>query len=62
MAEVNCLYCGKKIADDRAECPHCGAVSHYQKRGFRSGARNKFIIFFIGLVIFCGFFIFWLPR
>ncbi|MCG8011567.1 MAG: protein nirD [Candidatus Thiodiazotropha weberae] len=50
------------MADDQAECPHCGAVSHYQKRGFRSGARKKFIIFFIGLVVFCGFFIYWLPR
>ena len=62
MSEVACLYCGKKIADDIAECPHCGAVSHYQKRGYRAGARGKFVMFFIALVIFCLFFIFWLPR
>ncbi|MBL3589068.1 MAG: protein nirD [endosymbiont of Escarpia spicata] len=62
MGEVNCLYCGKKIAEDIAECPHCGAVSHFQKKGYRAGARKKFVLLFIALTIFCLFFIFWLPR
>ncbi len=62
MGEVNCLYCGKKIAEDVAECPYCGAVSHFQKKGYRAGARKKFVLLFIALTIFCLFFIFWLPR
>lgn len=60
--QVNCLYCGKKIADDVAACPHCGAVSHFQTRGYRSGARLRFILLWIGVALFCLFFAFWLPR
>jgi predicted nucleic acid-binding Zn ribbon protein len=62
LSEVNCLYCGKKIAEDLAECPHCGGVSHYQKRGYRAGARTRFVLFFIAVTVFCLLFIFWLPR
>jgi len=62
MSEVSCLYCGKKIAEEIAECPHCSAVSHYQKKGYQAGACEKFVLLFIVLVIFCLFFIFWLPR
>ena len=62
MAEVDCLYCGGKIADDQAECPHCGAVSHFQKRGYRAGARRRFVLLFVALVIFCAVFIVYLPR
>ncbi|MET0110332.1 MAG: protein nirD [Candidatus Thiodiazotropha sp.] len=47
--QVNCLYCGESIADDIDHCPHCGAPSHYQKRGFRIGGREKFLIFFVVL-------------
>ncbi|WP_275100432.1 protein nirD [Sedimenticola hydrogenitrophicus] len=60
--QVNCLYCGKKIANDVAECPHCGAVSHFQNRGYRSGARLRFVLFWIGVALFTLFFAFWLPR
>lgn len=60
--QVNCLYCGKKIPDDTENCPHCGAVSHYQKRGYRAGAKQRFLLMFIAIVVFCFFFIFWLPR
>ncbi|PLY14168.1 MAG: protein nirD [Sedimenticola sp.] len=62
MKEVDCLYCGNRIPNDSAHCPHCGAVSHFQERGYRSGVRKRFIIFFIGLVLFCLFFAFYLPR
>ncbi|MES9879552.1 MAG: protein nirD [Sedimenticola sp.] len=62
MQQVNCLYCGKNIPDDVANCPHCGAVSHHQKRGYRAGVKTRFVLFFIALVIFCFFFILWLPR
>ncbi|KRT56725.1 hypothetical protein Ga0076813_10171, partial [endosymbiont of Ridgeia piscesae] len=40
----------------------CGGVSHYQKRGYRAGARTRFVLFFIAVTVFCLFFIFWLPR
>lgn len=61
-SEVNCLYCGKKIANDLAECPHCGATSHFQSRGYRPGARLRFILFWAGLTALCLFLVFWLPR
>lgn len=62
MNTVKCLYCGKKIPEDAAQCPHCGAVSHFQKKGYRAGARRKFVLLFIALVVICAFFILWLPR
>ncbi len=62
MSQVSCLYCGKKISEDVAECPYCGAVSHQQKKGYRAGARKKFLIYFVALVVLCAFFILWLPR
>ena len=59
MARVNCLYCGRKIGDDLDTCPHCGAVSHDQKKGYRAGARR---LLFLALTLACLFLIFWLPR
>ncbi len=60
--QVNCLYCGKKIPADVAHCPHCGAVSHFQEKGYRAGVRRRFVVWFIALVIVCGLMILWLPR
>ena len=62
MARVNCLYCGRKIGDDLDTCPHCGAVSHDQKKGYRAGARRRFMLLFLALTLACLFLIFWLPR
>jgi len=62
MGEVNCLYCGKRISDEVAHCPHCGAVSHYQRKGYRAGARWRFVLFFVVLVMLSLFIAFWLPR
>ncbi len=62
MREVNCLYCGKPVPDDVAECPHCGAVSHFQQRGLRHGSRSRFIGFVIAVALFCFFVAFWAPR
>jgi predicted nucleic acid-binding Zn ribbon protein len=58
---VRCLYCGRDIPDDYPSCPHCGAPSHYQKRG-RLGVRRKFIIYFIALTIFVLVVAFLAPR
>jgi predicted nucleic acid-binding Zn ribbon protein len=60
--EVNCLYCGKRIADDATHCPSCGAVSHYRKKGYGRAAIVKFLVFFSSLVLVCILLIFWLPR
>ena len=62
MATVNCMYCGKAIAEDVAQCPHCGAVSHFQQRGYRAGARIKFVLWFAVLVGASFLLAFWLPR
>ena len=62
MGQVNCLYCGERISDGADSCPVCGAASHFQKRGFRLGARKRFLRLFIVLVIFCLIVAFWLPR
>lgn len=62
MNKIKCLYCGEQIADDVARCPQCGAISHFQKRGYRAGARRKFLIFFIAVTLFSLFMAFWLPR
>ena len=51
MGQVNCLYCGQRISDDQARCPHCGAASHFQSRGYRLGARSRFILLFSLLVL-----------
>ena len=60
--QVNCLYCGKQIAADVAHCPYCGAVSHFQEKGYRAGARKRFVLWFVALVVFCLLMVFWLPR
>ena len=62
MSELDCLYCGKKIPDNAAKCPHCGAISHFQKKGFSVGARKKFITLFVILVLIVFFFMLWLPQ
>lgn len=62
MSRVNCLYCGEAIEDDLDRCPHCGGISHYQKKGFRFGTQKKFVIWFVLLVVVCLAAVFWLPR
>ncbi len=51
MGTVNCLYCGATVPDEHAVCPECGAPSHFQKRGFRIGARFRFTLFFALLAV-----------
>jgi predicted nucleic acid-binding Zn ribbon protein len=60
--QVKCLYCGKKISANISHCSHCGAVSHYQEKGYRVGARKNFLVWFVLLVILCAVMILWLPR
>ncbi len=62
LQEVNCLYCGRDIPANVPVCPHCGAISHYQQRGWRFGARRRFHVLFLLLVIACLAIAVWLPR
>ena len=62
MGQVNCLYCGQPIADDVASCPHCGAPSHFQQRGWRLGARRRFVALFVVFVLLVLAIALWLPR
>lgn len=62
MSDVKCLYCGKDIPEDSEACPHCQAPSHFQRRGMRFGARRRFILLFVLLVIFVFTMAFLLPR
>lgn len=62
MGTVNCLYCGNALNDDVAVCPHCGGVSHFQKRGYRHGARARFILMFTIVAIVTLLLALWLPR
>jgi hypothetical protein len=45
-----------------AVCPHCGGVSHFQKRGYRHGARARFILMFTIVAIVTLLLALWLPR
>lgn len=62
MGMVNCLYCGEPMADDVERCPKCGSPSHYQKRGFRLGARTRLILLFMALSMASLIIAIWLPR
>jgi len=59
---VKCLYCGKEVPGDVSHCPHCGAVSHFQQKGYRAGMRRKFILWLVVLTLFSAAMILWLPR
>jgi len=62
MGQVNCLYCGEAIPDDTARCPACGAPSHFQRQGFRIGAKRRFVLLFALLTLTLLALAFWLPR
>ncbi|HHH13462.1 MAG TPA: protein nirD [Thiolapillus brandeum] len=60
--QVKCLYCGANVPADSSHCPGCGAVSHFQRKGYRAGARRRFLVWLLLLTIFSIFMAFWLPR
>jgi predicted nucleic acid-binding Zn ribbon protein len=62
MSKVDCIYCGARIPDDRAQCPQCGAPSHFQQRGYRHGTRRKFYLLFTIFTLAVIAVAFWLPR
>jgi hypothetical protein len=62
MGEVNCLYCGAAIGDDLANCPHCGAQSHFRRGDDPRAIRRRFLIWFWLLAAVCLLLMWWLPR
>jgi len=60
--QVYCLYCGGKMEDGEASCPHCQAPSHFQERGFAEGGRLRFILYFTLFAIAVLLVALWLPR
>ena len=59
---VSCIYCGETIPDDVAECPACGAPSHFQRKGFRKGVQGRFMLVFLLLALASLCLALWLPR
>lgn len=58
---VRCLYCGRDIPDNHPNCMHCGAPSHFQKRG-RLDVQKRFLVYFVILTICVLLLAFLLPR
>ena len=59
---VKCLYCGGDVPAHSADCPHCGAPSHFQQQGENPRRRRRFIIYVILVSLFCLAMIVYLPR
>lgn len=60
--QVKCLYCGGDVPAESADCPHCGAPSHFQQQGENPRRQRRFLIFVIIVTLFCAVMIVYLPR
>ena len=63
MNDLKCKHCGGNIAANDLQiqdpaCPHCGIPL---PPNMGKHPQRKFILFFIGLTIFCVVMILWLP-
>lgn len=55
---IVCQHCGRDVEADNTVCPSCGIPLPPNHAKYR---QNKFIVWFIALVIFCVFMMLWLP-
>ncbi len=58
MHKCICKHCSHRVVAEDIRCAGCGIPlppSHAKS------SHKKFVIFFIGIVIFCVFMIIWLP-
>ncbi|MBT3203203.1 MAG: hypothetical protein HOM14_02380 [Gammaproteobacteria bacterium] len=62
MSEIRCFHCSQSYDEQLNHCPYCHAPSPAQQDRNLEQRKHKFVYFFIGLVIFCGFMMIWLPR
>lgn len=58
MRKLICKNCGGGVEADNTLCPHCG-IPLPPNHGTEH--QQKFIYWFIALVIFCFVMMFWLP-
>lgn len=58
MTVLSCNHCGREVNESDDKCPGCGiplpSNQHLQRQ-------QKFIIWFVALVVFCFFMMIWLP-
>jgi len=62
MGEVSCNHCGRTFDEEKNYCPACRTPTTAQQDKDLAAARKKFILFVVGLTIFCAIMILWLPR
>lgn len=55
---VYCNHCHNEVSSKDNKCSHCGIPF---PPNFAVASRNKFIYWFIAIVILCVFMMFWLP-
>ena len=48
-----CSHCGNEIEENAGSCSICNAPTHFHGKDWQKKTPKKFIIYFIGLVIFC---------
>ena len=58
MMDLKCKHCGGNITLGDEICSHCGIPL---PPNFGKHPQKKFILFFIGLTVFCIGMIIWLP-
>lgn len=58
MIDLVCNHCGGSVEAGDVKCAHCGIPL---PPNFASLPQRRFILYFIGLVVFCFVVMFWLP-
>ena len=57
-----CLYCQQDNPPQQAECRHCGMPLPALAEQAGERRQRRFMWFCIGLTVFCGVMVVWLPR
>jgi len=58
MKNLTCKHCGSSVEAGDENCSHCGIPL---PPDYGKSPQKKFVLFFIGLVIFCLVMLLWLP-
>lgn len=58
----HCLYCQHAAPPGAHDCPHCGMPLPANAELARRRRLRRFQWFCVGLTVFCGVMIYWLPR
>ena len=58
MKNLTCKHCGGSVEAGDKNCSHCGIPL---PPDFGKSPQKKFVLYFIGLVIFCLVMVLWLP-